>query len=83
MQNSCYFSSFFLLPWQPNDHDNQFQHSRLSNIQSVLENTFNHLSIMNINEVRGELVSSREYLSFWLVAMETSQLVLYDNFSFS
>ena len=53
------------------------------NSKSVQEQTLNHRSILHINKVRGELVSSREYLSFWLVAMETSQLVLYDNFSFS
>ena len=73
----------FLLLWQPNNHDNQFQHSRGYHSQSVQEQTLNHLSIMNINTVTGELVSSREYLSFWLVAMETSQLVLYNNFSFT
>ena len=48
-----------------------------------MKNTLNHLSIININKVRGELVSSREYVSLWLVAMETSQLVLYDNLSFT
>ena len=39
----------------------------------MLEKTLNHLSIMNINKVTGELVSSREYVLFWLVAMETSK----------
>ena len=40
-----------MLPWQPNNHDNPFQHSRLLNFQGVLEQTLNRLSIMNINKV--------------------------------
>ena len=35
---------------------------------------------MNINKVTGELVSSREYVLFWLVAMETSQFVFFMTF---
>ena len=37
---------------------------------------------MNINKVTGELVSSREYVLFWLVAMETSQFVFFYDFSY-
>ena len=38
---------------------------------------------MNINKVTGELVCSREYLLFWVVAMETSQFVFCDDFSYT
>ena len=51
MQNNGYFSLFLMLPWQLDNHDNPFQHSRLLNFQSVLEQTLNPLSIMNINKV--------------------------------
>ena len=51
MQNNSYFSLFFLLPWQPNNLDNPFQHFRLLNFQSVLEQTLIRLSIMNIDKV--------------------------------
>ena len=43
-----------MLPWQPNNHDNQFQHARLSNSEIVQEQTLNHLSIMNINKATGQ-----------------------------
>ena len=82
MQNNGFFSMFFCY------HGNLITMTTNLNIlggttQSVQEQTLNHLSIMTINKFTGELVSSREYLSFWLVAMETSHLVLYDNFSFT
>ena len=41
------------------------------NILEWSRNNLNHLFIMNINKVTGELVSSREYLLLRLVAMET------------
>ena len=53
MRNPKYWLFFIvlLLPWQL---DNQFQHARLSNSESVQEQTLNHLSIMNINKATGQ-----------------------------
>ena len=39
-----------LLPWQPKNHDNQFQHSRLKIPRVFWNRTLNHHSIINVNK---------------------------------